>query len=287
VTALVSLGFTQLEAEVYHFLLGESPATGYRAAQALGRPVANTYKAIEALAAKGAVLVDDGTSRLCRAVPWEELLGQLDRSFAERKEHAAAALARLGGAGEDNRVYQLKSREQALERCRAMLARAQKVALVDVFPVALEELRADMERAAGRGVRVVAKTYAPADIPGVRVILNPNPEKVTSMYPGQWTVLFIDGAEYLLAALTPDGQDLLQAVWSGSPFLSWVLYTSVSAEFVLAEALTGAGPGAREAVRRVLAQFPEVFTADLPGHEALIEQMGGARGSGAGSNEQA
>jgi hypothetical protein len=228
------------------------------------------------------VLVDDGTSRLCRAVPWEELLGQLDRGFAERKAHAAEALARLGGASEDNRVYQLKTREQALERCRGMLARTQKVALVDAFPVALEELRTEMERAAARGVRVVAKTYAPTEIPGVRVILNPNPDKVTSMYPGQWIVLFIDGAEYLLAALTPDGQGLKQAVWSGSPFLAWVLYTSVSAEFVLAEAMTGADPGTRQAVQGLLGEFPELFTADLPGHDALIEQMGGARGGGTG-----
>src|SRR5688572_20917974 len=92
---LVSLGFTPLEAEVYTFLLKESPATGYRVAQALGRPVSGVYKTLESLAAKGALLADEGGSKLCRAVPYDELLSQMERSFQRRKAAAAAALAEL------------------------------------------------------------------------------------------------------------------------------------------------------------------------------------------------
>ncbi|MDO8629132.1 MAG: helix-turn-helix domain-containing protein, partial [Phycisphaerales bacterium] len=69
IQTLVPLGFTPLEGEVYAILVAESPATGYRVAQAIGKPVANTYKAIESLERKGAIVVDDGESRLCRAVP--------------------------------------------------------------------------------------------------------------------------------------------------------------------------------------------------------------------------
>lgn len=51
----MDLGFTGLEADVYTALLAESPTTGYRVAQALGKAVANTYKAIASLEAKRAV----------------------------------------------------------------------------------------------------------------------------------------------------------------------------------------------------------------------------------------
>ena len=78
VESLVALGFTALEAEVYIYLLGASPATGYRVAQAIGKPIANTYKAIEALESKGAVIVEHSANKLCRAIPAEELLGQLE-----------------------------------------------------------------------------------------------------------------------------------------------------------------------------------------------------------------
>ena len=67
--ALVPFGFTALESEIYVFLLGESPATGYRVAQGINKPAANTYKAIQTLQSKGAILVEEGSSRFCRAVP--------------------------------------------------------------------------------------------------------------------------------------------------------------------------------------------------------------------------
>ena len=67
---LHSLGLNRLEAEVYTFLLEQpEPVTAYRAGRALGRPTANVYKAIEALARKGAVVIDEGSTRLCRPSP--------------------------------------------------------------------------------------------------------------------------------------------------------------------------------------------------------------------------
>src|SRR5580698_10497182 len=101
---LVSFGLTQLEASVYLFFLQEGPATGYRAAQALGKPAANTYKAIESLENKGWLLKDDSLSRLFRPVPAEELLRRLDRDFHERHEHAAQQLKQIERAQDDERV---------------------------------------------------------------------------------------------------------------------------------------------------------------------------------------
>ena len=63
------MGLNALEAEVYAQLLKESPLTGYGVAKALGKPAANVYKAIDTLADKGAVIVDEGGTRQCRAVP--------------------------------------------------------------------------------------------------------------------------------------------------------------------------------------------------------------------------
>src|SRR5215813_11412219 len=93
--ALVELGFTALEAEIYTWLAGETSATGYRIAQGIGKPVANTYKAIESLHNKGAILIEEDENRLCRAVPAGELLRALERGFASRRDHAARALANL------------------------------------------------------------------------------------------------------------------------------------------------------------------------------------------------
>src|SRR5690348_5292210 len=102
---LVPFGFTGLESEIYAFLLKESPATGYRIAQAIGKAAANTYKAIEGLQQKGAVLIEEGASRSCRAVPPDELLARLTRDFEWRRAEAEILLSRINSESSDDRVY--------------------------------------------------------------------------------------------------------------------------------------------------------------------------------------
>src|SRR5580658_1612581 len=109
VHSLADLGFTNLEAEIYAFLLQESPATGYRIAQAIGKPAANTYKAIQTLEQKGAVIVEDGASRMCRAVSSDELLSRLTREFESKRISALTSLSALNHVSSDERIYQMRS----------------------------------------------------------------------------------------------------------------------------------------------------------------------------------
>ena len=62
VNALCELGFTEIEALVYAYLAQGGPATGYRISHAIGKPTANTYKAIATLGQQGAVQVDEGAN---------------------------------------------------------------------------------------------------------------------------------------------------------------------------------------------------------------------------------
>ncbi len=75
---LVALGLTETEALVYGYLIQNSPATGYRVSHAIGKQPANTYKAIASLQAKGAVMAEEGGTKMCRAVPAEEFLARLE-----------------------------------------------------------------------------------------------------------------------------------------------------------------------------------------------------------------
>jgi sugar-specific transcriptional regulator TrmB len=276
--ALVSLGFNALEASVYAFLLRESPVTGYRVAQALGKPVANTYKAIESLANKGAVIVndgvDDGSNRLCRPVSPKELLGQMERDFHARQSRAAEALARVHRETCDDGVYQLKSVEQVMERSRAMLDRCTRIALLDVFPGALVGLRCDIERTAARGIDVALKVYKPAEIAGVQMAVHPYGQRTLKRWPGQWLNLVIDGSEHLLAYLTADGEDVHQAVWSRSPFLSWVYHGAIWSEIVLGQLNNIlAARGSLDDIRNVLTKHQAAIEAGIPGRRKLSRRF--------------
>jgi HTH-type transcriptional regulator, sugar sensing transcriptional regulator len=297
VQALTSLGFTGLEAEIYAYLLSELPSSGYRVAQALGRPVANVYKALENLQAKGAVVVEQGGTRLSRAVPMEELLKSIEREFRDRAGRAREALGSLKPTPADARVYQLASREQVIERCRSMLARARQLVIADLFPEPFRVLKADVEAAAGRGVTALIKTFEPATLAGARVIVNPRGRELVDRYPGEWIILVIDGAELVIASLARDRRSLHQAIWTESPTLSWIVHTSFAAEMMFCElcsqiAVSGdmeeiksavmpmVEPGGKVytenlgPVQEAMAAFSPCFARDLPGYLSLLEQFG-------------
>jgi sugar-specific transcriptional regulator TrmB len=273
--ALVELGLTALEADVYTCLLRERDATGYRVAAALGKPVANTYKALQSLAAKGAIVIDEGQSRICRAVPPSELLGRLERAFDSRKTRAEKALVRLPGAPADDRVFQMRSREQVFERCRLLLSAAERVVLLDVFPGPLAELTPEVEAAVNRGVDVYIKAYGATEITATQVTVDPLGNTVTERWPGEWLNMVADGAQYVHAFLTADGKHVHQAVWSESAYLAWVYHSAVWSELALSEVENRLRQTHdADAATGWLQEFRHCMTAELPGYRILMERFG-------------
>jgi sugar-specific transcriptional regulator TrmB len=227
VETLIDLGFTDLEARVYAYLVQHSPATAYRAAQGIGKPVANTYKAVESLHQKEAILLDEtGENRLCVAVPPAELLENLRKQFERRQEAAAHALAQLRSTGGEDGIFALTSCEQVYDRCTRMLEGAKSVALLDAFPAVVERFGPALEAAAGRRVAVAVQAYAPTEL-NVEIILDRYAERTLSRWPGQWLCLVVDGAEHLFAYMNRAGTTVHQAIWSASAFLGSLHHSNI------------------------------------------------------------
>ena len=221
---LVPFGFTALESEIYVFLLRESPATGYRIAQGINKPAANTYKAIQGLQSKGAVLVEEGPSRLCRAVPLPELMGRLQKSFEDRRKEAEKTLKSLGKPSEDERIYHLRSAEQITNRIREMVAGAVGVALLKLPPTAVQTLAPDLEEAAQREVSITLLTASPVSARGVEVAL--------ATYSMDQIVAVVDGRQVLAGIFSDTGS--ADAIWTQNPMLAQIHHAGLSAEIALA-----------------------------------------------------
>jgi hypothetical protein len=211
---------------------------------------------------------------MCRAVPPRELLAQLTRRFQERRRHALRALSQRPVETGDDRVYQVRSAEQVFERCRRMLRECRQVALIDVFPRPLAELRADIERCAARGRAVGLKVYEPTDIEGVKRFLPPDAAATLARWPGQWLNLVVDGAGHLLAFLSPKGDGVYQAVWSQSAYLSWVYHCALAAE-LFAAGVTGLlrETTSVDGMRALLSDHQRFFALDAPGYRSLIARF--------------
>lgn len=278
VRRLTELGFTELEASVYAYLVQHAPATAYRVAQGIGKAVANTYKAVESLQQKGAVLVDEtGENRLCRAVPPAELLGRLRSTFERRQDAAARALARLQPAGGDDGIFALTSPEQVYDRCARMLEQAEAVVLLDAFPAAANVLRPALEAVVARGATVVVQAYAPTELAGAEVILPLNAEDILRRWPGQWLCLVVDGAEHLFAYLDREGRVVHQAIWSASAFLSWLHHSYLvgSMRDQLLEHLLESATDL-EAIKATLARTDRWVAPEARGYRELRARFGGS-----------
>lgn len=230
--SLVALGLTRLEAVVYEHLVQHEATTGYRIARGIDKPTANTYKALASLEQKGAVVVDDDRRRVYRAVAPDELLGSLQRRFAEHRRTAASGLAALAGVGDDHRVYHLRTVDQVVERLRRMIARCRAVAVLDPTPWLLARMSDDLEAAAGGGARVVVRVYENVDIDGVHCVSTGGPFAEPAVHTANAVV---DGKEMLLAALEPEGGGVRRALWTAHPDIVRVVHRAIVAELMFAE----------------------------------------------------
>jgi hypothetical protein len=120
-----------------------------------------------------------------------------------------------------------------MERARAMLAGSRGIVLGDLFPRVLEILTPDLARAAARGVRVTVKAYAPAAIPDVEILSQPDVTRPLGIWPGQQLSLVADAEEHLLALFDDRLDTVHQAVWSRSTFLSCLHHNHLAMEHLV------------------------------------------------------
>jgi sugar-specific transcriptional regulator TrmB len=270
---LTDIGLTSLEAHAYVYLLQNAPATAYGVARGIGKPTANTYRAIESLYRRGAPVLEESRQREYRAVTPPELLGAMERQFNEKRDRAAAGLRGIPEIHRDDRVYRLQTPDQVLERMRQMLAGSRHTAVLDLFPWAVAELREAIGTASARGLAVAVKVYEPYELPGALVVLEPGAARVRGRWPGQWINGVVDGQEHLLAWLSEEGRHVEQAVWSGSPFLSWVYHSALVAELRCAAVERVLGQGSDvAAVRSALTAFDAFTSEGIPGYRAVLER---------------
>ena len=267
--ALTALGFSDLEARVYVALLENPDGTGYAVAQRIGKANANTYKAIESLLRKGAVMEDGGEPRCYRAVPAEELITRLEREFASRARDAASALRQVASGRGNERIYQLQGEPaQVLERARNMIDGAERVIVADLFPGPLAALADQLSRAVRRGVEVFVRGYEAGAPSGVRLVLRTD-EPALQAWPGQHLGLVRDAREHLFALFNADMTQVQQAVWSASPYLSCLAYNHVAMEWRVVAEATGEK-----------ARVPSLIGDKVPGFADLQAAVGGSSPTG-------
>ena len=214
--SLESLGLTQIEALAYTYLVANPSSTGYRVARGIGKPTANTYRALESLSRKGAVLQDRATTPSFRALTPDDLLARLEHDFMKRKSAAAEKLAKLQPDEGDERIYALSSPDQVLTRARIVLASARKLVLIDTMTTHATAFENEIAEARNRRVRVLIRdgVRSPGTLPSLRMVA--------------------DAREVLLAAFDHDEARVREAFWTRSAFLARSMHNAIASELCCA-----------------------------------------------------
>lgn len=272
---LMSLGLNDLEADVYILLLQDEGQTGYKIGRMLGKPTANVYKAIDNLARKGAILVEDRQSSHCRAVPLAEFCDLVEAGLKRKTREVMEAFTLPQKDIPDEKSYQLQSVDLVLEKSRRMLESCQTVAMVDAFPKLVKILLPAIEEAIGRGVEVYLQVYEPVEVKGAHVVLIDVHSRVLEYWRSQQLNLVIDGREHLLALLSDGLEDIYQATWSRNLYLSSMLHMGFSNHYVVHRIRQlPAGADYHKAVTAILQQQTILSSGRIPGVAEMLNRFG-------------
>jgi sugar-specific transcriptional regulator TrmB len=109
---------------VYVHVVAHTPMTANRIAREINKPTSNVYKAVEALTRRGALLVEEGEHRVCRAVPVAECFRRMEEVFLRRTRAAEDRLSRPQPHAFNERVYRIEEVEDVPATYRQLLERA-------------------------------------------------------------------------------------------------------------------------------------------------------------------
>ncbi len=273
IESLSRIGLNQLEAEVYTLLLPQEPMTAYRIGKLLGKPTANVYKAIDSLESKGAVIVEEGNNRICRAVPISEFLKHLEQDFLKKTKQAARSLSHLKVKRYDERIYKLQSISHIFSRCTRMLDRCKAIAVIDAFPKPLEAIQGALLKAIKRGVEIFVQAYEPVDIPGARLVIPPQSDLVLKYWSSQQLNVVTDGKEHILALFDQGLSEIYHATWSRNLYLSCILHAGLMHEHNIHRIrAVQESKKMPEKVREILSKQKFFHNSNIPGQKELFSR---------------
>lgn len=235
-TLLRKMGLSELEANVYVWLLENHRSTGYKIAMQLGKPVANTYKALKSLEKKGAVVCDNSSNKIYfDTIPVEEFLNKIEKEFLKQREKIITEVKKLDVQQDPTGIYELQSLELVYEKAKSMINAAENTLLIDCFPAPMKNIKKYFTKKRTNEVSIYVKNYSGDDIDHVNQIKATNAGLPYDVLDGQWMVVLKDTSESLIALFNKDGTELDHCLWIKDPFISFVLFNGSAHEFNFTE----------------------------------------------------
>lgn len=160
VPALVALGFSLNESRAYAALLQESPATGYEVGVRAQIPRSAVYGVLRRLVKAGAARSIAGTPERFAPAPAEELLALLRKRFDASTGQLEEAIRRIDTSPAAPDAFSVRGYQRVLEEAERLIRTAEQRLVVSGWPREIDQLSAELKRAAKRKVYIVVFSHA-------------------------------------------------------------------------------------------------------------------------------
>jgi len=131
----------------------------------------------------------------------------------------------------------------------------------------MERLKIAVQDTAARGIKVAVHAYENTTIPGALVVQHRHFERIMMTWPGQWLTMATDANQLLLAYMSSGADDVLHAVWSPSPTVSWAFHSNAYSDLILSALVDSlsAGIASKEILETYFRMMKQVPYPDTPG----------------------
>jgi sugar-specific transcriptional regulator TrmB len=228
--SLTALGFSTNEARAYRGLLVESPATGYEIAQRASIPRSAIYAVLKRLEDDGLVArVEESPTRYA-PLPPGDLLGVLRRRFEGSLKSLDDSIRRLRPPPPPVDLWNVSGYGEVLDRAESLIESAERHVFVSIWRREAERLRAALEAASRRKVRIIAFSFCALELPG-RVFSYGLDEKDLEAFWKHKLILIVDHSRTLMGGAEP--RDRSDAVVTGHPAITEVALNNIALDITL------------------------------------------------------
>ena len=237
---LQEVGLSLYEARIYVGLLRHGPQNGNELSKRSGVPSSKVYSTVEKMIAQGLVhsIKSGGATQFVPIAP-DELVSRLRRQYNEPLDFLDRALPPLTRYEQAEAFLNVVGLGAIRETAQALVDAARTELHLSLWQDDIESLRASLEAADERGVRIFGMLYSPeVELPRGTWLRHSYEEIVANRVGGRMLTLVSDG-EALIARIPREGE--ASAVRTQSPVLTLIVQEYLHHDLVLQRAQINIG----------------------------------------------
>jgi sugar-specific transcriptional regulator TrmB len=211
---LQSLGFSEYEGRSYISLLSSGETlSAYEIAKTAGLPTSKIYGVLARLEERELVSVVDGKGKKkYAAMDPDEFFSRFRQGVNDTIARVRRELKALKGNTSANAIWNFRDYDSFRERCARMVRECGRNLLVSSWKEELDFLHADLEAAAGRGVKIAVVHFGQTDLDCGAMFHHPIEDTLYQERGGRGFVMVSDSKEAVLA--TVYGESAVEGAFS-------------------------------------------------------------------------